>query len=107
MACLFWQRVQVEIALAAQVQAELKNKDLTALEEVKLMKALEETCSFARSDWLAFHCKAENSKLEGKMRSAQNEAAHINWHYVPAISAQTTAEGFFSIWFRLMTKSND
>jgi hypothetical protein len=64
-------------------------------------------CSFARSDWLAFHCKAEKSKLEGKMRSAQNEAAHINWHYVPAISAQTTAEGFFSIWFRLMTKSND
>ena len=43
MACLFWQRVQVEIALAAQVQAELKNKDLTALEEVKLLKALEET----------------------------------------------------------------
>ena len=43
MACLFWQRVQVEIARAAQVQAELQNKDLTALEEVKLMKALEET----------------------------------------------------------------
>jgi hypothetical protein len=42
-ACLFWQRVQVEIALAAQVQAELKNKNLTALEEVKLLKALEET----------------------------------------------------------------
>ena len=36
--CQSWLR-----SFVAQVQAELKNKDLTALEEVKLLKALEET----------------------------------------------------------------
>ena len=36
--CQSWLR-----SFVAQVQTELKNKDLTALEEVKLLKALEET----------------------------------------------------------------
>ena len=83
--------VLFQIACVSQVQAELQNKKLTALEEVKLLKARGRNrsvwpCSSACMDWLAFHCKVEKAKLEGKMRSAQKEATHVNWHYVLTIS---------------------
>ena len=43
--------VLVEFAIVAQVQAELQNKNLTALEEVKLLKAHEETDQSGAAAW--------------------------------------------------------
>ena len=43
--------VLVELAFVAQVQAELQNKNLTALEEVKLLKAHEETDQSGAAAW--------------------------------------------------------